>query len=71
MGQCLGMDQENVDLMFQVYFGDQDQNMFFDSFGLNIGNMNFDFLVGVNFNVINDQGGLDEIKIVVQFLGQF
>lgn len=71
MGQCLGMDQENVDLMFQVYFGDQDQNMFFDSFGLNIGNMNFDFLVGVNFNVINDQGGLDEIKIVVQLLGQF
>lgn len=70
MGQCSGMDQENVDLMLQAYLGDQDQNMSFDSFGSNIGNMNFDPSVGANLNVTNDQGGLDETKTAVQSLGQ-
>lgn len=70
MGQCSGMDQENVDLMLQAYLGDQDQNMSFDSFGSNIGTMNFDPSVGANLNVTNDQGGLDETKTAVQSLGQ-
>ncbi|XP_061167101.1 putative transcription factor p65 homolog [Saccostrea echinata] len=69
--QNSGMEQDNVDLMFQAYLGDQEQNMSFDSFGCNIGNdMNFDPNVAAMINVASDQGGMDETRAAVHSLNQ-
>ena len=66
--QATGMEQENVDLLFQTYLGDQDQNMSFDSFGSNMGNiMNFDPTLVTSGGASGDQG-MDETRAAVQSL---
>lgn len=69
MPQNSGMDHENVDLLFQTYLGDQDQNMSFDSFGSNLGNLNFDPTVAAMVNVSSEQG-IDETRAAIQSLNQ-
>jgi hypothetical protein len=69
MHQNEGMDNANVDLLFQTYLGDQDQNMSFDSFGSNLGNLNFDPSVAAMVNVSSDQG-IDETRAAIQSLNQ-